>query len=521
MLHIPTRPSRWSLLLLACVVGCASAGLGRQKSAANRNASSAIASAAAQLQHNDLNAAEKTLWDVLSADPSNQEALTLLGVIRARQQRFAEAEALFRRVLQINPKSIVAARNLAGALLAQHKPEDALKEYKRAIELAPQDINLRMDAVQLELDRGSFADALAILDGIKPKSIPPATVPFRAACLLGLNRRSEAEALIPIVRMSPKAAADLAQVFVEGNDSDAALKALAYAKAADKPGIARIHYLRGRALLQKGDFGGAMGAFRQVLVAEPTSTQVMLSIAEVYATENKHAESYGMLEKARAVDPQSPDVLRHLVIEGMRAGHNEKALQAAMDLQRISPTLDDRYLVATVMLQQKQFVPASHILEDYVAQRPQDAKAFLGLGMAYLNLLRYSDARKALERSLQLDPDLAEAEYELGLLESQQGNRRAAQQHWERAVELKPDHAPALFSLGVLFLESGDLAKAESAFERSLRADPTNMKTEYNLALVLNKLGKSEEAKIHLERYRKMQEAEHSLSGNPPRNSPM
>ena len=65
------------------------------------------------------------------------------------------------------------------------------------------------------------------------------------------------------------------------------------------------------------------------------------------------------------------------------------------------------------------------------------------------------------------------------------------------------------------------MPKAQSAFERSLAADPTNMKTEYNLALVLNKLGKSQEAKVHFERYRKMQEAEHSTNGNPPHNSPM
>jgi hypothetical protein len=45
------------------------------------------------------------------------------------------------------------------------------------------------------------------------------------------------------------------------------------------------------------------------------------------------------------------------------------------------------------------------------------------------------------------------------------------------------------------------------------------MKTEYNLALVLNKLGNSEEAKQHFERYRKMQKAEHTASGNPQKAS--
>ena len=239
-------------------------------------------------------------------------------------------------------------------------------------------------------------------------------------------------------------------------------------------------------------------------------------MSEIFAIENKHADSFEMLEKARGLAPDSLEVLRHLIVEAMQSGQNGKALQAAQDLQRKSSELGDRYLVASVMLQQKQYLPATHILEDYTAQRREDAKAFLGLGIAYLNLLRYADARQALERSLQLKPDLAEAEYQLGVLFAQQGSRQDAIQCWEKAVGLQPHHAQALFSLGAIYLEEGELGKAHSAFVRSLAEDPNNMKTEYNLALVLNKLGNSQEAKEHFERYRKMQDEEHTTNGNPP-----
>jgi len=95
-----------------------------------------------------------------------------------------------------------------------------------------------------------------------------------------------------------------------------------------------------------------------------------------------------MLQKARELNPDSREVLRHFIVEAMHAGQNDRALLAAQDLQRKSSELDDRFLVASVMIQQKQFLPASHVLEDYVEQRPEDAKAYLGLGIAYLNLLR-------------------------------------------------------------------------------------------------------------------------------------
>ena len=130
----------------------------------------------------------------------------MLGIIRGRQQRYAEAEALFRRVAQLNPKSLTAVHNLAGALLAQDKPDEALKEYQRAVDLAPHDVPLRLEAAQLALAGGSYSKALAFLDGIKPDHFPPEAAPVKAASLLGLDRKSDAEALIPVVKTSPSAA---------------------------------------------------------------------------------------------------------------------------------------------------------------------------------------------------------------------------------------------------------------------------------------------------------------------------
>jgi tetratricopeptide (TPR) repeat protein len=516
MLPSLTEPRRLLLLALTVISLCAAPVSSAQKAVPASKSASPLAAAKVQLDRGEIDSAESTLWSILASEPANEKALTMLGIVRGRQKRYAEAEALCRRVLQLNPKSIVASRNLAGALLAQDRPDDAIRQYNQAIQLSPQDLDLKMEVAKLDLARGNFAEALSTLETIKPDRFPTSAVPLKAAGLLGVGRRSDAEGLIPRVKGSPRAALDLAQVFVTANNADAALKTLGLVSPVPKGAAAHVYYLKGQALRQKGQAVAAMTSFRQALTADPKSIETRVAMAELFAGEKKHADSLMLLEKARALDPSSKEVLRHLIVEAMQAGRNDKGLQAAQDLQRMSSELDDRFLVASVMIQQRQFLPATHILEDYVTQRPQDAKAYLGLGMGYLSLLRYTDARQALERSLQIKPDLAEAEYQLGLLAGQQGSRQEAIQHWQRAVTLQPHHAEALFSLGTVYLESGQLAEAESAFRQSLVTDPSNLKTEYDLALVLNKLGKSEEAKQHFERYRKMQEAEHTTSGNPP-----
>jgi tetratricopeptide (TPR) repeat protein len=516
MFRKPTERRRPQLLTIAAIGLFMAPFLWGEGAAAQSKSPSLLSTAKLQLDRGDLESCEQTLWNVLSVQPANENALLMLATVRARQQRYGEAEALYRRVLQFNPKSIAASRGLAASLVAQNKPDEAIRQYEAAIQLLPQDSDLKIEAAQLDLAQGNFAEALSILNTIKPNRLPSSAIPLKAASLLALGRRSDAEQLLPLIKGSPGAALALAQVFVEGKDSDAALRALAFVNPVPKAAASRVDYLKGRALREQGDLPAATSSFRQALMTDPKSVDALVAISEIFAVQNKHAESVETLEKARALSPDSPAVLRHIIVEAMEAGQNDEALEAAQHLQSKSSELSDRYLVATVMIQQKQYLPATYLLEDYVAQRPEDARAFLGLGMAYLNLLRYADAQKALEHSLQLQPNLAEAEYQLGLVFAQLGNRQEAAQAWEKAVELQPHHALALFSLGTMYLEAGELEKAQSAFARSLAEDPKNMKTEYDLALVLNKLGKSDEAKQHFERYRKMQEEEHSTNGNAP-----
>src|ERR1700730_8364990 len=80
----------------------------RQSSSGHSSAghSSPLATAKAALAKGDLDGADKTLLSLLSSEPNNQEGLLLLGVLRGRQQRYSEAEVLFRRVLQLDAKSV-------------------------------------------------------------------------------------------------------------------------------------------------------------------------------------------------------------------------------------------------------------------------------------------------------------------------------------------------------------------------------------------------------------------------------
>jgi len=481
-----------------------------------------LAAAKAQAARGDLQGAEKFLWSVLSSEPNNEEALTLLGIIRGRQKRYLESEALFRRLLQVNPQSVIACTNLANALAAQDKFDQAIEQYKQAQMLAPGDSGLKLKLASLYVERGLFTEALSTLGAIPPERFPPAAIPVKAASLVALGRKSEAAALIPRAKDSPVVAMDVAEVFLKGNLPDEALRVLDLATPALKRAPARFYYLKGLARRATGQVTAALSNFRQALAIDPKSIDTLLAIADIYAVKNQHADAMAVLGRARVLAPDAVPVLRRVVIEAMNTGENRTALEAASELeQKSAENLDDKYLVAAVMLQEQEYQTASRILEVYVAQRPQDSKAWLGLGLAYLNQQRYADARKALERSLQLDPDLVEAEYEFGVLASKEGNAQEAIQRLEHVVQEQPGHAKALLHLGTLYLQTEELEKAQSTFERSEAADPSDPETEYQLSLLSNRMGKAEEARQHMERFRQLKQerdrAGHRMRGEQPK----
>ena len=80
-------------------------------------------------------------------------------MIRGRQQRYAEAEALFGRVLQLNSKSGIARTQLANVLAAQNKEDEAIGQYQQAINLVPDNTDVKLDLAGLYARKGDFAQA--------------------------------------------------------------------------------------------------------------------------------------------------------------------------------------------------------------------------------------------------------------------------------------------------------------------------------------------------------------------------
>jgi choline-sulfatase len=112
---------------------------------------------------------------------------------------------------------------------------------------------------------------------------------------------------------------------------------------------------------------------------------------------------------------------------------------------------------------------------------------------------RSVDARTALTKALEMDPDSAPALLQLGQLELNSGNGETAAQYLRKAREVRPDDAAADFYYGKALLLTGDVASARDALERSLKLQPGQFSTRLLLGQVFLKLRNPKAAEDQLQ----------------------
>jgi mono/diheme cytochrome c family protein len=119
------------------------------------------------------------------------------------------------------------------------------------------------------------------------------------------------------------------------------------------------------------------------------------------------------------------------------------------------------------------------VLRDSVAynrfvlrHNPQDGRAYTDLGKALIYQGKFADAEAALTRACQVQPDLDDSHYYLGLLYRMRNKTADAFREFSRAVQLNPRHAKAHGNLGFMFLEQGNLNEAEAHLKTALDLNP-------------------------------------------------
>ena len=125
---------------------------------------------------------------------------------------------------------------------------------------------------------------------------------------------------------------------------------------------------------------------------------------------------------------------------------------------------------------------------------PQDAEAHSNLGNTLQQQSRLEEAEASYGQAITLKPDYAEAHYNLGNTLKEQGRLNEAEASYGQAITLKPDYAEAHYNLGNTLKEQGRLNEAEASYGQAITLKPNDAEAYSNLGVMLQELGRLNEA---------------------------
>jgi superkiller protein 3 len=142
--------------------------------------------------------------------------------------------------------------------------------------------------------------------------------------------------------------------------------------------------------------------------------------------------------------------------------------------QKLSNPLNDLLNEAQRDIDKNDFEAAIPLLQKVLAEQSEFAYAHFQLAYVYTALKRIEDARGEYVRAISLDPKMAEAYLNLGIL-MLDGRPADAIAPLRKAVELLPAQSRPRSLLAVALDRSGDEAGAVEAFEGVLHLDPKDL----------------------------------------------
>ncbi len=437
--------------------------------------------------HDEFDLGRAALERAIRQDPEVPRAHYHLGLLELQNDGRAAVDAAianFERERRISPEDPVNAFYLGMALVVARRFEDALALLDIAVrsELGRVDALLQRGQALLGLDRA--AEAAAALEhavGLTADH-PPDTLDagqmesLHYQLALALRRSGRGAEAGPHFKAAERYSAastegirDRLAAYLGSREQGSRGAALATRSLIETPVSGFGPQARKR----------LFGAVRTTLARASFNLGVMATQARRFVRAADH------FDRAAAVAPDFPRVRYSLGVARFNAGQFEQAaapLSAALERQPEDPAL--RRMLAIAWLNAESYDRAARLL---AADPGRDADRSLqyAYGLALVRSGRTAEAQPIFDRLLAEHADWPELNVLLGQAAAQEGDFEAAVEHLQRALELQPGVAEAQATLGNIYLRQGRLAEAEAALRAELASHPGDHRARYILATVL------------------------------------
>lgn len=354
---------------------------------------------------------------------------------------------------------------------------------QRAERTPRQSLNLGLAyARRLQLEQASrvLGDGLATT----PDSLPLAQE--LATVLILRDRTEEAEQVLSAALERHPGDFDTQVLYLRvliTAESDQAL-ALAEKLLRMAPRNPEVLDLNARLEMGAGHFVEARGHLERSVSLEPGKLESQQALGGVLSKLGEFSAAREHLEKAIALGDRAPAVQYELarVLQGL--GLSEQAKQRMQIYLQMTKAESNRSLAASKMESADRAMAAGDAAQavafyrEALADDPGEGLVAYKLAKALDKTGDFAGERAALGQAIALNPDLAEAENQMGYLDAKDNDDAQAEICFRAALRASPSYLPAWINLAATLAAEARWREAQQALAQALEIDPNNAQAE-------------------------------------------
>ena len=404
--------------------------------------------------------------------------LVLLGVMTWQQASIYRDEiSFFSHIVSFNPEARDAHLNLASALAAADRAEEALAAVRIAVARRPDLVNAHSILGVALMKLNHLKEAEESLR--RALELDPRHNVVHQNLGEVLRRQGRYEEAIASYRTMLESDPEYALAYAGIGDAlfhlgryDEAIKSLSRAVSLlpDSPVVGTLYVRMGRASLELDRFETAEKHFQRTMEINPNAVEPLVYLASLRIAQQRFEEADEYLLRAQQLKPRNIATLQNIAEILRKQGHHEQAIAA----YRVVLDVD-----------------------------PECAPAYAGMGDALFQLEHYEEALASLTQAFSLKSDLpmaARLHLLMGQASQELGRTEAAAEQYERALHIEPHNTEVLDGLAFVRFGQERYEEALGLYRTLIDIGHAKARNHTNMAATLFYLGRTDEAIQNLER---------------------
>ncbi|KAM4747156.1 protein O-mannosyl-transferase TMTC3 [Rhinophrynus dorsalis] len=348
--------------------------------------------------------------------------------------------SLFMSALKVNKNNAKLWNNVGHALENEKNYARALRFFKQATEVQPDDIGAHMNVGRTykNLNRAKEAEESYLI----AKSLMPQVIPGKKyAARVAPNHLNVYINLANLIRTNESRLEEADQLYRQAISM--------------RPDFKQAYISRGELLLKMNKPLEAKDAYIRALELDQMNADLWYNLAIVYIELKDPTEALKHFNQALELNPKHKLAL-----------FNSALLMQESGIARLRPEARRRLMT-------------------YIKEEPHDANGYFNLGMLAMDEKKDTEAETWMKKAIQLQHGFRSALFNLALLYSQTSRELEALPVLDELLRYYPEHTKGLILKGdILMNQKKDIKGAKKCFEKILEMDPNNVQGKHNLCVV-------------------------------------